>query len=102
MLSVSGVLDRFRRVDNKTTQRNVIEQDDTPFDALEQQLEMVEAIGQTSDYELGLKPMLVERIRELEALMAFSIESHAKLADTHGRLNEVRSLMELFEKSEGE
>ena len=101
MLSIADVLDRFRSVDNQTTRRDVHTTDLENVDVAKGRLDLASSMGTTDEYISGLKPLLEERLEELEDLMPFCIESHAKLVDLQARRSEVRRFIELFE-SEGE
>lgn len=101
MLKMSDIVDRFRVLSAKTTRESAQAVETEEFDPTEGQMELAASIGTTNEYTDGLKPLLEGRLRELDDLMPFCIESHAKLVDLHARRSEVRRFIELFE-SEGD
>jgi hypothetical protein len=92
------MLEKFRSLDFRTSRRAIVTPEERQPDEHAERLALVEEMGRTNQYQDGLRPILQERLDALEVEISLSIESHPKMAETHGRKSEIRNIMELFEQ----
>ena len=100
--ALTDLVERFRSLDFRTKNVRVVEEKRDEQDHEKKRMDDIREIARTRSYRESLAPLLWERLEQLEAKMDTVILSHPALAELQGRKSELRGIINLFEKDEGE
>ena len=101
MLKAGSLIDKFKRLDFRTSKAHVVEEVKPEISDHEREDNEIEELGQKPEAETLLK-RLRSRVDELEALMTTSIHSHPDMCAIQGAKQEVRAIITQLEGKEKE